>query len=220
MAIKRVVDKPKTQVIKKSFPEFDSSKLYVAEQKYGDKVTKLTYNGDYYGWDSFDEGTCMGISSDNFRDAIIKKEKPVYILDNQQDLARFIMGCREFTIVEKEEIKEEVVGKLADDEVSVEDVALYKIYAANFNGYIGKFHINNSNKKAQIVKCHDSDGSGLGESYNIEDQILSAIKNNYEIYQFDTQEEFLRWSLEQVTGKNFKTISGASIGRDKVEAFL
>ena len=39
---------------------------------------------------------------------------------------------------------------------------------------------------------------------DFEDCLKQTINAGLNVYQFDTQEEFFRWALEQITGKKFK----------------
>ena len=43
--------------------------------------------------------------------------------------------------------------------------------------------------------------------YSVTGCIEEMLKCNFIVYQFDTQEEFFKWALEQTTDKKFKTIN-------------
>lgn len=191
MAIKKVVDKPKVKVVKK-FPEFDSSKLYVEEtgKNILFKINKMD-NGSFI-YDSLnDSGERCFVSS--FKE-VIRDGENIYILDNQEQLARFILGCREFPKVEE---VEEIVGQeLAEDEVSVEDVRRSKIY--------GYYSCTTPRRYFDSIKgfqfLGDSSTWGIeSKADTLKESIIQAI-DSHTVYQFDTQEEFLRWGLEKVTG--------------------
>lgn len=196
--IKKVVNKPKTQTVKK-FPEIDDRKIYIAEifnEKYElkfkqGKIDVYSMQNNWY--------VCSYKDLKQHQEYNINST--IYILNNQQDLARFILGCREFPKVE--ELEETVGQELAEDEVIVEDVDFHnKIYAAIY----GKRY---SGEETEIVML-DTSGQAylLGENFTSNSQRGSEnyYFNHYQFYQFDTQEEFLRWALEQTTGKKFRNI--------------
>ena len=205
MAIKKVVDKPKTV---KKFPEFDSSKIYVVEYKnIKDDLCRINvFKGEFIvTWIGRTKNTAYRSAS---FEGIIKRAvdnigsniNSIYILNNQQELARFIMGCREFPKLEEIEVGEE----LAEDEVSVEDSDVNKIYA--LKGVAGSLY------KAHSLSFRDESFAFISIDCSrywangVHLGLRKLLKSNIgqKIYQFDTQEEFLRWSLEQVTGKKFK----------------
>ena len=43
--------------------------------------------------------------------------------------------------------------------------------------------------------------------YSVTGCIEEMLKCNFIVYQFDTQEEFFKWALEQITDKKFKKVS-------------
>ena len=104
--------------------------------------------------------------------------------------------------------KQETVKPLADNEVNVEDINGDKIYILIFN--------NNARYKVikpvvgQCLLANLDNSRCFSNSWetgftDIELLIKRALKvDGTVVYQFDTQEEYLRWSLEQVTGKKFK----------------
>ena len=199
MAIKRVVDKPKQKTVK-TFPEFDMSKIYIYQHEGDNEFSRILRDGHNNFTLQELEGSCLRGSYTSFTELCKTIVNPIYILDNQQDLARFILGCREFPTVQ--EIEEIINEPLADDEVSVEDLNFNKIYALlkesscctlkKYNDGSFTFH-----------SIFDSTTDYLCTyAYSMKDSIQKALSLNDKVYQFDTQEEFLRWSLEQVTGKS------------------
>jgi len=201
MAIKIVVNKPKTQTVKK-FPEFDSSKIYVYETLGKPETLRQITRNFNHSFEIRELNSSKLVSEfEGFLNVLTCVATPIYILDNQQDLARFIMGCREFPKVEEIKTEEELVWH--PDEVSINDIDKYKIYASYIDGEINI--LTKEQNLSYIFKelSHNRGNirSGQGCMKDIKKFIEIFLDEN--IYQFDTQEEFLRWSLEQVTGKKF-----------------
>lgn len=197
--IKKVVDKPKVQVVKK-FPEFDSSKIYINDLL----RTFIRHGSKFITTEVGNSAFCSSSSYKNFEDYMSQNcsALSLYILDNQQELARFILGCREFPKVE--EIEETVGQELAEDEVSVEDMyycAGDKIVALKAPD--GDYYVMAQTGFGKYNAICLSSFNRLTEENNSFSQFLTQkIAEDYLVYQFDTQEEFLRWSLEQTTGES------------------
>jgi hypothetical protein len=214
MAIKRVVDKTKSKVVKR-FPEFNINKLYIVECS--DRLYKIVQNNNKFQLIVLTKSYSACSEYDTFEALLevrARNKTTVYILDTENDIARFIMGCREFPIVQ--EIEETINESFTDDEVSIEDVAKDKIYGllCNYDKTICKIHQDKDDYYWYSVSLDDLNVFAGYASY-LEDLIRENIAEGDPVYQFDTQEEFLRWSLEQVTGKKFDVVpaKGGIIGQ-------
>lgn len=215
--IKKVV--LKSNKIVKKFPKFDESKIYVTN---GFSEGIRTLSEDYDGMYVWNLLNARGTESSNtFEEAC--EGITVFILDNKEDLAHFILGCREFPKVEAIEEKAE----LSDSEASIADVSDGKIYAFHINPHISissgeeiyKLHCT-SRRGASMCVFNGLFDSATTSGY-ARPSISEAIRTNIlgtacchppvTVYQFDTQEEFLRWALEKTTNKNFKTYNRPSI---------
>ena len=106
MAIKRVVDKPKTQIVKK-FPEYDRSKIYVGDV--GNTSVRIIKYGDVFTFNSLFSNDTNWLKYDSFSDMLNRENLTTYAIDNKEEFARFILGCREFP---KLEAKEEEITDL------------------------------------------------------------------------------------------------------------
>jgi len=214
--IKKVVNKPQTQVIVE-FPAFDLGKRYLVDIK-GSTYELFSKNGRLECYSMY----CQQIicSYSDFQEH--KKCNPnavVYVLDHQDELARFILGCREFPKLE--EIDVTISQGLADNEVSVDSKGNErKIYAAlqkfNSKTHIYKLvysYINGEN--SYCFKPLDSTDGIYSSTSSIKDSTKEAIKfvldRDDDVYQFDTQEEFLTWALEQTTDKKFSPMVSIEI---------
>ena len=203
MAIKKVVNKTNKTV--KKFPEFDNGKSYISVTKGGCDYYELKSRKGK-GFDVYNLASGYVHTVGSLGEYIlINPDFTTYILNNQDELARFLLGCREFPKVEEIEVGEE----LAEDEVSVEDVSTAKIYGHLCCGDPHILSKSYSDNTYQWHAVYDTDrfssvGSSSKKSFK---DVLNITCRCYEVYQFDTQEEFFRWSLEKVTGKEFSPVT-------------
>lgn len=217
MTIKKVVNKPKVTTVKE-FPKFDYGKIYVTTELFSsiEGVQILSHDKGKFVWN--DPTNTVTFFKDSFRDAIL--DRVVYILDNQEQLARFILGCREFPKVE--EVEETVGQELAEDEVSVVDCInnkIYGMYVNNAFGSIYKAHtpLNNFKNYYEFISLSDC-MSRYTTSKSLKELLLVHIdEDDTEIYQFDTQKEFLQWAYEQTTGKKITSIPEDKVLVDKAK---
>ena len=195
MAIKRVVNKPSRKVLK--YPEFDSSKIYVRDWFRVNDIMQLYKVNDGFNWDYIGKSSSTNASYPTFKDALFYESSNYYILNNQQDLANFILGCREFP-----KLKPIEVSELADDEVSVEDVSKDKIYATVSFVDTPNIVFRNNGGYSLLWGSIQEGKSGLFDDSTLTGCLKKLFKGDHTIYQFDTQEEFFKWALEKVTGKD------------------
>ena len=207
MAIKKVVNKTKTV---KKFPEFDDEKIYVEETTVAAfLIVKITDGFTYTSLTNI-KNVAKDVKK-TFKDVLeAAEEHSIYILNNQDELARFLLGCREFPKVEEIEVGEE----LAEDEVSVEDVVRKNPYnlilACTWNSAnkVSVFHPYSCPAcDSKYAFFESASGISHGNYFTSQEKCIKSALINNTVYQFDTQEEFLRWSLEQVTGKKFYHVS-------------
>jgi len=215
MTIKRVVNTQKIEV-KEKYPEFDRNKIYVC-CSYGkplyltDTLDNSGENLEYrFKWLYLDHSVWESRHK-TFESAI--KKYDVYILDNQEQLARFILGCREFPKLEK--ITKNISVALKDDEASIDNVKCYhyddyNIYAVNYCNQILTINYDIANNIYR-VSGYDHISNDAWIWNNLKEAIVCISKkgNGQVIYEFsgeNKQEEFLKWSLEQVTGKEFYNV--------------
>lgn len=202
--IKKVLDKKNETITK--FPEYDSSKIYVRNLVGIDRLTRDA--GDTFRW--------VGIDNDfisSYTNSFISEcqDGDVYIVDKYDGLARFLSGCREFPKVEETVVR----AVLEEDEVSIDDVTSDKIYAFSKEGIFGgsdhiyKLQIGYGNEYNGFVALNASSRNYLDpiKSTDVDEHIKYHLNRGRTVYQFDTQEEFLKWSLEQITNKKFRTYS-------------
>lgn len=229
--IKKVVSKPSTLVIKK-FPEFDTDKIYAT-----------SFNGDYlytiyrddkdgktFKLNPLSHSTSNAKSYNSFEEVLHPAgscKRVTYILDNQDQLARFIMGCREFPKVEA--IEYTVGQDLAEDEITVEDCNTRGLYATleedrvrllsgGFTGICSK-----ADDYTLVSLKTSNSGSGYRLSTHNLYEALEKVNSLYfvkALYQFDTQEEFLRWALEHTTGKKFAIPNDGGLFSGNMEIFV
>lgn len=196
--IKKVVDKSNKKY--KKFPIYDRGKIYVYHTKGlffdGFNTRILELDGKYITINLADNDNID--TYDTFEDACEGEE--VYILSNEAELSRFIRGVRSFPKVEAEEII-----KLNTYEVSVDDVDTKKIYAYAKDGEVYKLQIGHGGIVNGFACLNSSAGNYSSISkYTDYTDIYILIKAHLlynPVYQFDTQEEFLKWALEQTIGK-------------------
>lgn len=197
MAIKKVVlEKPK-KIINK-FPEFNKKKIYIRDLWRDNTVLLRFYKTHNSIQARYLNNNELNYEYASFEDYLrLNKADTVYVLDNQQDLARFLMGDREFPIVKQEE------SDTRDERiVSVDEcVPNNKCYALQrpYDLDIYVFNVAaNGDAKFNSLRYN---GFWLNsyEGVNTTEAFKMVLKQGYEVYQFDTQEEFLHWSLERVT---------------------
>jgi hypothetical protein len=209
--IKRVVDvsnKQKTITVKK-FPEFDDNKIYVTDcngsglyRIFKDNLNlEVTFRLYPLNCSSTQSKTYIG--EDGFRQICIIGKRVTYILDNMNQFADFLKGERNFPIVEEVTETTQEVSTLADDEVSINDCDPDKIYAMNNSVGIAKLTScsQNSNNETRLYQWNYMHNSGYTEG-SPEIFKEKIIRYKFKVYQFDTQEEFLTWALEQTTNKD------------------
>ena len=203
--IKKVLIKNKTKIIKK-FPEYDSNKIYVRElysgaileyKQIGQKILGIMLTG----------GSGTLISYVDFNEvARCNKSAVIYILENHQNLASFILGSRDFPILK--EIEEEVEVPLADDEVLVPSyLDKREIYALKTEDTV--YLMVMLDFKYAFINIAKPWMTFNGSFNTIDELFKRADLHNYggndklfnQIYQFDTAQEFLEWSLEQIKVK-------------------
>lgn len=203
--IKKVVNKPK-KIVKKSHRP-NESKIYVYDCDSSFWILKK--NDKYFYWVPLDNTASYFFDYyDSFNEAFLSLDD-VYVLNDKKELAHFILGARDFlTVKEMKEEAEEPEEPLADDEVDIKDCREDKIYALNQD---------NSGKIYKLTKTHEpttfefislsNTKSWCGERRS---DIKNCLKDSFflwekldkqTVYQFDTQEELLRWALEQATGE-------------------
>lgn len=191
--IKKVVDKSNKKY--KKFPIYDWNKIYVYHTQClcsdGFNTRILELDDAYITINLADNNNLD--TYDTFEDAC--KGKEVYILSNETELSRFIGGARVFPKVEAEEISE-----LNTYEVSVDDVDGDKIYAFASYGKVYKLQIGYGNDTNGFA-CLDSSAFNY-HNYTSSTDVTEHIKRHFPyhtVFQFDAQEEFLKWALEQST---------------------
>lgn len=196
--IKRVILNKKTQ-----YPEYDENSFYIYKDIYFDYY-KLIKN-------KFNDFELVKLNSNlndvfsrfpNFEEVCKWSERnPIFKFDSLEDVARFINNQLTVSSIDKY-IRYNV---LKDNEVSIDDVSSSKIYAYTRFGHIYKAHIINS---AGRYAFRDIDCLHYYKDF-IYPSLVSLIENVIQdaiVYQFDTQKEFFKWALEQITGKKFKNV--------------
>lgn len=195
--IKRVVNRKKEVVTK--YPEYDINKLFIVEFD-KDNYERVTCRNNkfYLGCIGNDK---VGLLSYNTFEELIKnitRHSNIFIIDGKDELIRFLTGCREFDTVKP--IQEEV-NAIADDKVSIDDVSDYKIYACMYaTGKIQMLIKNHSDNMYEWTSFANTVSYSGVITPTLKEAILEVVNIADGIYQFDTQEEFLRWALEKVTG--------------------
>lgn len=202
--IKKVVEESK----KEAGLFFSSGKIYMAEDQSG-CLWKLQLKNDRFSFEAL-EGTHVNLCGTygSFEEIIsfvcgnrIHRtcRSKVYVLNNQLDLARLIMGCRDFPPVEPVMVKE-----LGEDEISVDNnyFATNKIYACCHEEKVLVATQEDSGVYSfrPMISRQGNRYTGAGNHENLT-KLITCFNGFTAVYQFDTQEEFFRWSLGQVTGK-------------------
>lgn len=204
--IKKVLTKNKTKIIKK-FPEYDVDKNYIFTGGHNSKNIYKIFIKDNKTFNFLHlTGYGEGVNYDTFERLVKTHSTPYMLSQNNADLIAFLNGSRDFPMLK--EIEEEVEVPLADDEVLVpsyfdkreiyalktEDTVYLMIMlefkysfidiAKPWMTFNGSF-----NSIDELFKRADVYNSGIN------------IKLFNRIYQFDTAQEFLEWSLEQIKVK-------------------
>lgn len=140
-------------------------------------------------------GTSIGKLStfDTFEDLINSSNYPIYILNDKEELSQLINGDRNFPEIKK--LRE--IQKLKDNEISSQDVDLSEhIYAGVYNNCL-------FGKSFTSIMMLDCNGMAyLFSSNGLRDNSVNNCQdycfNKYDMYQFDTYEEFVQWQMELI----------------------
>lgn len=162
-------------------------------------IKKVVFDTNIYF--NADGGTVYK-QSDSFEK--ICEDRCIYVLDNAYDLGRFLHGSGDFPIIKKGRL-EKVEFIYSEDEVSIDKVSVKKIYAIKgIAGHIYKAHRISALKYA-FINIDASAEYAYPTQPSLQEAIKNALDYGYIVFQFDTQEEFLRWALEKITGKRFRS---------------
>lgn len=196
--IKKVLAKNKTKIIKK-FPEYDSTKMYISAN---DTIIKKSQH-EYISRGLDASRGCIGFTS--FKELSRFYGDSVYILKNFQDLTNYLEGSRNFPILK--EIEEEITVPLDKDEVLMPNYfdkrKIYGLKGITHNIYI----LCMVDSKYSFVSL-DRPWMTFNGSFNTIIELIETVDEFNDgvcpelfnqVYQFDTYQEFLEWSLEQIT---------------------
>ena len=135
---------------------------------------------------------------------VIAKTEVKYVCELSEEV--FKEACREngfYTSPCAYFTKKETPKPLADDEISVEDCSESEIYAfySVYSGKIGLLTVMPDDRYTFNYLSESSHATNVDSRDTFKEVILKAFRWKYQVYQFDTQQEFFEWALRQLGGK-------------------
>lgn len=94
-----------------------------------------------------------------------------------------------------------------NDIVFTNEIQTQKLYAVNDHGVIYTLCYLNDGTLAFVNVINKSEYLQDEYYYSFKGCIEDTIDSGFIVYQFDAQQEFFKWALEQITGKKFKKVS-------------